>query len=54
MILRNILGLGVTFAFTGARIVRIATHPEYQRMGYGSRALHLLQKYYQVRFLQFK
>ena len=32
----------------GARIVRIATHPGYQRMGYGTRALKLLQKYYQV------
>jgi len=32
---------------SGARIVRIATHPEYQRMGYGSRALELLQSYYQ-------
>jgi len=32
---------------SGARIVRIATHPEYQRMGYGTRALDLLQKYYQ-------
>jgi len=32
---------------SGARVVRIATHPEYQRMGYGSRALHLLQEYYQ-------
>jgi len=32
---------------SGARIVRIATHPQYQRMGYGSRALHLLQEYYQ-------
>lgn len=32
---------------SGARIVRIATHPEYQRMGYGSRTIKLLQKYYQ-------
>eukprot|EP00090_Calanus_glacialis_P035806 TRINITY_DN61083_c0_g1_i1.p1 TRINITY_DN61083_c0_g1~~TRINITY_DN61083_c0_g1_i1.p1 ORF type:complete len:1016 (-),score=368.39 TRINITY_DN61083_c0_g1_i1:49-3096(-) len=32
---------------SGARVVRIATHPEYQRMGYGSRALQLLQDYYQ-------
>jgi N-acetyltransferase 10 len=29
---------------SGARVVRIATHPDYQRMGYGSRALELLQK----------
>ncbi len=34
--------------FIGARIVRIATHPEYQRMGYGSRTIKLLQKYYEV------
>eukprot|EP00088_Acartia_fossae_P056673 TRINITY_DN6600_c0_g1_i3.p1 TRINITY_DN6600_c0_g1~~TRINITY_DN6600_c0_g1_i3.p1 ORF type:complete len:1013 (-),score=323.42 TRINITY_DN6600_c0_g1_i3:32-3070(-) len=32
---------------SGARVVRIATHPEYQRMGYGTRALQLLQKYYE-------
>jgi len=31
---------------SGARVVRIATHPEYQRMGYGTRALQLLQEYY--------
>lgn len=34
-------------SLSGARIVRIATHPEYQRMGYGARALELLTKYYQ-------
>ena len=27
-------------------MVRIATHPDYQRMGYGKRALELLHKYY--------
>ena len=32
---------------TGVRIVRIATHPDAQGMGYGSRALELLQKYYE-------
>lgn len=32
---------------SGARIVRIATHPDYHRMGYGSRAVELLVKYYQ-------
>ena len=32
---------------SGARVVRIATHPDYQKMGYGSRALHLLQEYYE-------
>ncbi|XP_048481373.1 RNA cytidine acetyltransferase [Plutella xylostella] len=30
----------------GARIVRIATHPSYQRMGYGKRALQQLAEYY--------
>jgi N-acetyltransferase 10 len=30
---------------SGARIVRIATHPGYQRMGYGKRAMELLQRY---------
>ncbi|PVD33452.1 hypothetical protein C0Q70_04708 [Pomacea canaliculata] len=32
---------------SGARIVRIATHPEYQGMGYGTRAMELLQQYYE-------
>ena len=36
---------------SGARVVRIATHPEYQKMGYGSRALHLLQEYYEGRIV---
>ena len=31
---------------SGARVVRIATHPDYQGMGYGSRALSLLKQYY--------
>eukprot|EP00299_Pterocystis_sp_00344_P008290 c3081_g1_i1.p1 GENE.c3081_g1_i1~~c3081_g1_i1.p1 ORF type:complete len:1038 (+),score=231.72 c3081_g1_i1:245-3115(+) len=31
---------------TGARIVRIASHPDVMRMGYGSRAIELLQRYY--------
>lgn len=31
---------------SGARVVRIATHPDYQGMGYGSRALELLEKYF--------
>lgn len=31
----------------GARIVRIATHPDYQGMGYGQRAMKLLQEYYE-------
>jgi N-acetyltransferase 10 len=32
---------------TGVRIVRLATHPDYQRMGYGTRAIQLLEKYFQ-------
>ncbi|XP_015178037.1 PREDICTED: N-acetyltransferase 10 [Polistes dominula] len=32
----------------GARIVRIATHPDYQGMGYGTRALELLKHYYEM------
>lgn len=34
-------------SLSGARIVRIATHPDYQRMEYGSQALKLLRQYYQ-------
>lgn len=33
-------------SLSGARIVRIATHPDLARMGYGSRALELLTKYF--------
>ncbi|XP_055350421.1 RNA cytidine acetyltransferase-like [Paramacrobiotus metropolitanus] len=33
-------------SLSGVRIVRIAVHPNYQKMGYGSRALHLLEMYY--------
>nr|XP_006819163.1 PREDICTED: N-acetyltransferase 10-like [Saccoglossus kowalevskii] len=32
---------------SGCRVVRIATHPDYQGMGYGSRALAVLQRYYE-------
>ena len=32
---------------SGARIVRIATHPDYQNMGYGRRAMELLKNYYE-------
>ena len=32
---------------TGVRVVRLATHPHYQRMGYGTKALQLLEKYFQ-------
>ncbi|XP_012250606.2 RNA cytidine acetyltransferase [Athalia rosae] len=35
----------------GARIVRIATHPNYHGMGYGSRALNLLKQYYEGKIL---
>jgi N-acetyltransferase 10 len=34
-------------SLSGARIVRIAAHPELMRAGYGSRAVSLLCKYYQ-------
>jgi N-acetyltransferase 10 len=36
---------------SGARVVRIATNPEYIGMGYGSRALQLLIDFYEGRFL---
>lgn len=35
---------------SGARIVRIATNPEYVGMGYGSRALELLVDFYEGKF----
>ena len=35
----------------GARIVRIATHPDYQGMGYGQRAMRLLQEYYEGKII---
>ena len=34
-------------SLSGARIVRIATHPDYTRMGYGGRALELLFKFFE-------
>ncbi|XP_028411491.1 RNA cytidine acetyltransferase-like isoform X2 [Dendronephthya gigantea] len=34
-------------SLSGGRIVRIATHPDYQGMGYGKRALQLLIQYYE-------
>ncbi|KCV71673.1 tRNA(Met) cytidine acetyltransferase [Fonticula alba] len=37
-------------SMSGARVVRIATHPDYQNMGYGSRALNLLREYYEGKF----
>ena len=36
---------------SGARVIRIATNPEYIGMGYGSRALSLLVDYYEHRIL---
>ncbi|GLI78515.1 N-acetyltransferase 10 [Penicillium ochrochloron] len=35
---------------SGARVVRIATNPEYVGMGYGSRALELLTDFYEGKF----
>lgn len=37
-------------SLSGARIVRIASSPHYQKMGYGSRAMQLLYDYYSGRF----
>ena len=34
-------------SLSGARVVRIATHPDVQKMGYGSRAVDLLTAYFQ-------
>eukprot|EP00164_Ancoracysta_twista_P013589 GFYU01021760.1.p1 GENE.GFYU01021760.1~~GFYU01021760.1.p1 ORF type:complete len:465 (+),score=162.21 GFYU01021760.1:31-1425(+) len=34
-------------SLSGARIVRIATHPNYNKMGYGTRAVQMLTSYYQ-------
>ncbi|VIO96799.1 Uncharacterized protein BM_BM13933 [Brugia malayi] len=39
---------------SGARIVRIAVHPDFQSLGYGSRALELLLEYYQGKVPCFK
>ncbi|KAJ2078851.1 N-acetyltransferase 10 [Coemansia sp. RSA 988] len=37
-------------SLSGARVVRIATHPDYANMGYGSRALELLRHFYEGQF----
>jgi N-acetyltransferase 10 len=37
-------------SLSGARVVRIATHPDYTKMGYGSRALELLTDYFEGKF----
>ncbi|CAG8622804.1 310_t:CDS:10, partial [Gigaspora margarita] len=41
-------------SLSGARIVRIATHPDYMKMGYGSRCLELLNAFYQGEFSTLK
>jgi len=33
-------------SLSGARVVRVAVHPDMQHMGYGTRALHLLEQAY--------
>lgn len=35
---------------SGARVVRIATHPDYMNMGYGARALEQLQDFFEGKF----
>jgi N-acetyltransferase 10 len=35
---------------SGARVVRIATNPDYIQMGYGSKALELLNDFYEGKF----
>lgn len=37
-------------SLSGARVVRIATNPDYAGMGYGSRALELLRDYFEGKF----
>mgnify|MGYP004445911625 FL=1 len=37
---------------TSIRVVRIACHPECQRMGYGTKALELLSQYYEGKFIK--
>ncbi|KAI1718066.1 GNAT acetyltransferase 2 domain-containing protein [Ditylenchus destructor] len=39
---------------TGARIVRVAVHPDFQGMGYGSRAMQLVHQYYNGDFYSVK
>ncbi|KAJ2700504.1 N-acetyltransferase 10 [Coemansia sp. IMI 203386] len=41
-------------ALSGARVVRIATHPDYASMGYGARALSQLKEFYQGRFFSLR
>ena len=37
-------------SLSGARVIRIATNPDYMNQGYGSRALNLLTDFYEGRF----
>lgn len=37
-------------SLSGARVVRIASHPDYAGMGYGTRALELLTEYFEGKF----
>jgi N-acetyltransferase 10 len=37
-------------SLSGARVVRIATNPDYMSMGYGTKALQLLVEYYEGKF----
>eukprot|EP00879_Flechtneria_rotunda_P023814 GHRR01025214.1.p1 GENE.GHRR01025214.1~~GHRR01025214.1.p1 ORF type:complete len:125 (+),score=73.75 GHRR01025214.1:97-471(+) len=39
-------------SLSGARVVRIAVHPELSGAGYGSRALELLKRYFQGELLE--
>ncbi|KAJ1823203.1 N-acetyltransferase 10 [Coemansia sp. RSA 2599] len=41
-------------SLSGARVVRIATHPDYASMGYGARALEQLRDFYQGRFFSLR
>ena len=43
-------GSGEFGQLSGARVVRVAVHPEVQRMGYGKRAMQLLVDYYQGKY----
>jgi N-acetyltransferase 10 len=38
-------------SLSGARVVRIATHPDFHKMGYGTRALQILKNYYEGRIV---
>ncbi|XP_074600783.1 RNA cytidine acetyltransferase l(1)G0020 isoform X1 [Brevipalpus obovatus] len=38
-------------SLSGVRVIRVATNPNYQGKGYGSKALHLLEAYYRGEFI---